>query len=124
MTPPSGTATNAVILERIDMVLARLLTLERHLDDSERERAKFNSDYERRHAMLDAKADSTNQRLTAHEDADKPRWVKVDDIADEIKLLKEQVGELRHANRIMSWIAGIIGSAIILWVLGQLLGLI
>jgi len=124
MTPPPGSATNAVIIERIDLVLTRISTLERHLDDLERERSRFASDYERRHAMLDAKADSTNQRLTAHEDADKPRWLLVDKLTAEVDLLKQQVTELRHANRILSWIASILGSALILWLVGQLLGLI
>lgn len=48
----------------------------------------------------------------------------IDEHSSEIKKLNEIITELRQTNRIITWLGGLVGSAIILWIIGQMLGLI
>lgn len=45
-------------------------------------------------------------------------------LTDTIGQMKETMAELQHANKILTWIGGLLGSALILWLVSQLLGLI
>ena len=48
----------------------------------------------------------------------------VQDHTDDIEALKLTVTGLIHTNKILTWIGGIAGSALVLWIIAQLLGLI
>lgn len=37
---------------------------------------------------------------------------------------QQMIGELRHSNKIMTWLGGLVGSGLILWLISQLLQLI
>ena len=45
-------------------------------------------------------------------------------LTDAIAQMKATITELQHANKILTWIGGLLGSALILWFVTQLLGLI
>lgn len=49
---------------------------------------------------------------------------RVDEHEAELKTLKENVAELKHSNRIMSWIGGLLSSTLIVWFISQLVRLI
>lgn len=58
-------------------------------------------------------------------------WRQLDQHTNDIKALndafaklKDTIAELQHANKILTWIGGILGSAVIVWLITQLLGLI
>jgi hypothetical protein len=63
-------------------------------------------------------------RIVAVEADQKVTRAEIEALRDTVRALKDVVIELRQANRLMSWIGGIVGSALIVWVVGQLLGLI
>lgn len=46
------------------------------------------------------------------------------DIQAEIKRLSDAILELKQTNRILTWLGGLMGGATVLWLLGNLLGLI
>jgi hypothetical protein len=43
---------------------------------------------------------------------------------EDIQSMKQTIVELKRTNALLSWIGGLSGSAIIVWLIGQLLGLI
>jgi uncharacterized coiled-coil protein SlyX len=43
---------------------------------------------------------------------------------DLLKAIMLDISALKHTNKILSWLGGIMGSTVIVWVVGQLLGLI
>ncbi len=51
-------------------------------------------------------------------------WRQIDTNTSSIKMLTETIVALKHTNNILTWLGGIMGSAIIIWILGQILGLI
>ena len=51
-------------------------------------------------------------------------WRQIDTNTNDIRAMKETIAELRQANRLLSWIGGLLGSTLIAWLIGQLLGLI
>lgn len=51
-------------------------------------------------------------------------WRKLDQHEVDIKSITETLQTLRQTNRILSWIGGLAGGAVILWVLNAVLGLI
>lgn len=51
-------------------------------------------------------------------------WKRVDEHDADLKTMKETIAALKHTNTILSWLGGILGSALLLWLIGQLLGLI
>lgn len=51
-------------------------------------------------------------------------WRKIDDHEKKIEELTAIVVELRQANRILTWLGGVSGSAVVVWVIAQILGLV
>lgn len=58
-------------------------------------------------------------------------WRKIEEHSIEIKALSEanqklnqMVTELQHSNKILTWVGGLLGSALILWFVTQLLGML
>lgn len=51
-------------------------------------------------------------------------WREIEAHKMEIKKLSDAILELKQTNRILTWLGGLLGSAIVLWIVGQLLGLI
>lgn len=47
-------------------------------------------------------------------------WKKIDEHTAELKDLHDAVKALQHANRIITWIAGIAGSSLVLWFMSQI----
>jgi len=87
------------------------------MDDADKERSGFRESYAKEHAVLDAKATSAHERITTHVSAEEKKWTKVDDI-------EKWVLELRHTNKMVLWVASVVGAAVILWLLGRILGLL
>lgn len=51
-------------------------------------------------------------------------WRKIEEHVVELKALSRVVAELQHSNKILTWLGGLMGSALILWLITQLLGMI
>lgn len=51
-------------------------------------------------------------------------WRTIDQHSADIKALNETIISLKQSNRILTWLGGLLGSTLILWLAGQLLGLI
>jgi hypothetical protein len=51
-------------------------------------------------------------------------WKRIDEHESEIKRLSDAILELRQTNKILTWLGGLMGGATILWLVGNLLGLI
>lgn len=131
MTPPAApniSSQLAVLTERIEAQGKTLVKLEEHLSnidrrltESENARSTWISQYERTHAILESKTDAAHRRIDEHVNDDMPKWAKVDKLGEEVKEMRDIVLALQHANRLLSWFMGIIGSTVIIWLLTQLL---
>lgn len=131
MTPPAApniSSQLAVLTERIEAQGKTLVKLEEHLSnidrrltESENARSTWISQYERTHAILESKTDAAHHRIDEHVNDDMPKWAKVDKLGEEVKEMRDIVLALQHANRLLSWFMGIIGSTVIIWLLTQLL---
>ena len=62
------------------------------------------------HPVLEARIDGAAREIKAHE--------------EKLERLTSIVLRLEHSNRIMTWLASILGSTVLVWVITQLLGLI
>lgn len=51
-------------------------------------------------------------------------WRKLEEHDKRIENLTEIVSRLNHSNKIMTWLAGILGSTVIIWLISQILGVI
>ena len=51
-------------------------------------------------------------------------WRTIDVHEGRIKRLEELVSELRHANKLLTWIGALLGSTVIVWLITQLLQVI
>ena len=51
-------------------------------------------------------------------------WKTIDEHTAEIKRLSDAILELKQTNKILTWLGGLMGGATVLWLLGNLLGLI
>jgi FtsZ-binding cell division protein ZapB len=51
-------------------------------------------------------------------------WRKIDEHDTDIKALHQMVTELKQTNRILTWLGGILGSALLIWLISQILGLL
>lgn len=48
-------------------------------------------------------------------------WQKIDDHDKQLATLTKVVTQLQHANSIMTWVGGILGSTLIIWVVTQIM---
>lgn len=133
MTPPAPNLGSqiAVLTERIEaqgITLNRLeITLsniEKRMRESEEARSTFSANYERTHALLEAKADSAHKRIDEHVQADLPKWLKVDELEKEMKQLHEAIIAIEHTNKLLGWFTGVLGATVIVWFINSILGLI
>ncbi len=51
-------------------------------------------------------------------------WRKLDEHEGKIQILEKGILSLQQSNKILSWVGGILGGAVILWIITQLLTLI
>lgn len=51
-------------------------------------------------------------------------WQKLEEHDKRIEAITQIVTRLDHSNRIMTWVAGILGSTLIIWLITQILGAI
>jgi len=121
---PAAMVTNAVILDRVDAVLVRVTSIEHNQADLSKTTADFQLEYTKAHAILDAKTTAAHTRIDAQEKDIEAQEKDISDLAKELKLLSVQVEQLRWSNKLQSWFYGIIGCALLIWLVGQFLGLI
>lgn len=114
----------STLVERMESVIGRLTKLETMLEQSERNRNEFRNQYERSHATLKAEVDAAHRRIDEHERHTAEKVEEFDAASKELDTLKDAVLELKHSNRLIASIGGIVGSAVILWFVGRLLGLL
>lgn len=114
----------STLVERMESVIGRLTKLETMLEASERNRNEFRNQYERSHATLKAEVDAAHRRIDDHERHTAEKVEEFDMARAELKALTNAVLELRQANKIITWLGGLVGSSFILWVVGRLLGLL
>lgn len=48
-------------------------------------------------------------------------WRKIDEHSEQLKNFDAQLATLREANKLLAWIGSILGSAIIIWLMTQIL---
>lgn len=113
MTPPQPSQNAAV--------QAQITALGDRMDRGFSELKEIMGCFETRVRGLEQREAGCQPLLQSRLDA---AWREIDAHAAEIKKLNDVIIELRQANRIVTWLGGIVGSAIILWIIGQTLGLI
>lgn len=59
--------------------------------------------------------------VTARMDA---AWKKIDEHEADIKAMKDTLSGLKTANKIMTWIGGLLASSLIVWFVSQVTGLL
>jgi len=122
MTPVPG--TTGILQTELAYIRQAVDSIADRLESMQAQQSAFRENYERRHAELDAKANAAQHHIESHEKADIVRWAEVDQLKAEVRLLAQQVAEIRHSNRIQAWFYNIIGGAFILWLVGRFLGLL
>lgn len=48
-------------------------------------------------------------------------WRKIEEHENRMKALEDMVAKLDHSNRLLSWLGGILGSTVIIWLATQIL---
>jgi hypothetical protein len=48
-------------------------------------------------------------------------WRKIEEHENRMKALEDMVAKLDHSNRLLSWLGGILGSTVIIWLVTQIL---
>ena len=119
MSAPTGgnNVSNSVIAERVGLILSELADLKKDFVEFKDCHQGFVLDYERRHAVVDNSVSRAHQRIDELQNQSSARWKEVD-------TLREQVLELRHANKQITWFGGLVGSSIIIWMVSQFMGLL
>lgn len=51
-------------------------------------------------------------------------WRKLDEHDKRMLILSEAVSQLQHTNKLLTWIGGLLGSTVLIWLLTQILGVI
>jgi heterodisulfide reductase subunit A-like polyferredoxin len=112
MTPPSGQTT---------ALQAQITALGERMEQGFTELKQIMTGVEGRVRSLETREAGCQPVITAKVDAVAK---KVEEHEADLKVLKETVAELKHANRIMTWIGGILGSTLIIWFITQVIRLI
>jgi chromosome segregation ATPase len=112
MIPPVG-VENALQVQ--------INALGERMDAGFREIKEMLQPLERRVRDIEQREDRSQPLTQSRLDA---AWRKIDEHSADLKALNETIVQLKQTNKILSWLGGLLGSAIILWVIGQLLGLI
>lgn len=125
--PPQGTGTNALVsqvaslITRVEAVAEGLEKIEGRLNTTSSETQMFRTEYARCEAELRGRVEAAHVRIANIEESIRPR---LDDLSKEIKTLVNSVSKLQSANRLLGWVSGVLGAAVIVWLLNQLLSLI
>ncbi len=67
--------------------------------------------------LVNARLDAAWRKIEEHS-------ADIEELEKAQKSLLETISELKQANRILTWIGGLLGSAVVLWVVSQLLALV
>lgn len=51
-------------------------------------------------------------------------WRKLDDHDKRMQVMSDSLQQLQHANKLMTWLGGLLGSAVLLWLIGQILAMV
>jgi hypothetical protein len=100
--PPTQPSNNAVIISRLEGLSCDLVEIKLSLKEMQDATTNFRIDYERRHAVLEAKTKEAHDRL---DDQDK----ELTKITDAVKAIPSLVFQAR----ILNWIAGVAGVSFI-----------
>lgn len=102
---------------RLDGIAIRLDDIDQRLQADERARIGDRaSDIARLAAM--------EKDLVNHKNDDAPKWAAVDELRKEVKELREIVHSLVYSNNLLKWFSGIVGGAVIVWVVSQIVELL
>lgn len=116
MTPPQSLQSH-----QNEALQAQIVALGERMDQGFSRLENILSTFENRVRGLENREAGCQPLITSRLDA---AWREIDSHTAEIKKLNEVITELRQANRIITWLGGTVGGAIILWIVGQTLGLI
>jgi predicted phage-related endonuclease len=111
MTPPNATSA----------LQAQITALGERMEQGFTKLEQIMTGVEGRVRGLEQREAGCQPIVTARMDA---AWKKIDEHEVDIKTLKETISELKHANRILTWIGGLLGSTLIIWFITQVIRLI
>jgi hypothetical protein len=137
-TSGGGGVSNSVIVERVNLVLQEIIQIKKDFSEFRECNRQFVLDYERRHAVVDSKADRAHARIDEHERVDFARWKEVDLLRQEVKSIETIIDAIEKSNqerdkrdakkderdKILFGIWGLAGTSVVLWFVNQLLGLL
>jgi hypothetical protein len=121
---PTPQPSMAALLERVEAIITRLDRLSDKVDNNAAEAATFRVEYERRHAEQAARTESVAQRLTAHEEDAKEKWIKFAQMEAELRAIVKITDSLAHTNKLIAWFSGVVGGAVVLWIVSQILNVL
>jgi len=69
------------------------------------------------HPLIDSRIDAAWRKLDEHDK-------RITTLTDTVIEMKQTDAQLQHTNRLLAWLGGLLGSAVVLWLVGQILSLV
>jgi chromosome segregation ATPase len=69
------------------------------------------------HPLIDSRIDAAWRKLDEHDK-------RITTLTDTVIEMKQTDAQLQHTNKLLAWLGGLLGSAVVLWLVGQILSLV
>ena len=69
------------------------------------------------HPLIDSRIDAAWRKLDEHDK-------RITTLTDTVIEMKQTDAQLQHTNKLLAWLGGLLGSAVVLWLIGQILSLV
>ena len=69
------------------------------------------------HPLIDGRIDAAWRKLDEHDK-------RITTLTDTVIEMKQTDAQLQHTNKLLAWLGGLLGSAVVLWLVGQILSLV
>lgn len=92
---------------RLDQVVSDLCEIKAMLKDIEARVRKLENNEAGAHPLMESRIDAA--------------WRKIDEHDKRLESLAQMVTRLEQSNRVMTWLGGILGSTVLIWLVTQIL---
>jgi DNA repair exonuclease SbcCD ATPase subunit len=69
------------------------------------------------HPLIDSRIDAAWRKLDEHDK-------RITTLTDTVIEMKQTDAQLQHTKKLLAWLGGLLGSAVVLWLVGQILSLV
>ena len=115
-------ASTEVIIERIEALRCDVQDISKKLEDHNRREGEFREHYVKEHGLVDNKAQRAHERIDQVEARIMEHAKQMDALRQAMDSLQKSVQPLIFANKVMMWLAGILGSTIIILIWSLITG--